>query len=151
MSSEYLKKNLKKLNNMIRDGIRDASIKEFKSIITADKYPIIQGNLPINPFAENLVKLVKNVYKSLKNCYEDKTVSKVILDNLNKFNNEVEKLLENKKELNDEERKQFKRDFTFIKKNIDNGIDNGDIDFKTFKKKLTSVYKKLLKGEDKEK
>ena len=29
--------------------------------------------------------------------------------------------------------------------------DNGDIDMKNFKKKLTSVYKKLLKGDDKEK
>ena len=38
-----------------------------------------------------------------------------------------------------------------LKKNIDNGIDSGDIDFKAFKKKLTSVYKKLLKGDDKEK
>ena len=34
-----------------------------------------------------------------------------------------------------------------LKKNID----NGEIDFKAFKKKLTLVYKKLLKGEDKEK
>ena len=136
---------------MIKDGIKGASINEFKKIISLDKYPIIQGALPINPFAENLVKLVKNVYKSLKNCYEDKTVSKVILDNLNKFNNEIEKLMEKAKELNDDERKQFKRDFTFIKKNIDNGIDTGDIDFKAFKKKLTSVYKKLLTGDDKEK
>ena len=136
---------------MVRNGIKNASINEFKKIMSLDKYPIIQGALPINSFAENLVKLVKNVYKSLKNCYEDKTVSKVILDNLNKFNDEIEKVMENHKELNDEERKQLKRDFTFIKKNIDNGIDNGDIDFKNFKKKMTSVYRKLLKGEDKEK
>ena len=147
LSSDYLKKNLKKLNNMIRDGIKEGSTKEFKKIISLEKYPIIQGSLPINPFAENLVKLVKNVYKSLKNCYEDNTVSKIILDNLNKFNNDIEKILEKVDELDDEERKQFKRDFTFIKKNID----NGDIDFKGFKKKLTSAYKPLLKGDDKEK
>jgi len=146
-SSEYLKKNLQKLNKMIKDGIKESSIDEFKKIINMDKYPIIQAQIPINPFAENLVKLVKNVYKSLKNCYEDKTISKIILDNLNMFNNELEKLMDSKKELNDDERKQFKRDFTFIKKNID----NGEIDFKAFKKKLTLVYKKLLKGDDKEK
>ena len=63
------------------------------------------------------------------------------------FNNELEKLMDSKKELNEDERKQFKKDFTFIKKNID----NGEIDFKAFKNKLTLVYKKLLKGEDKEK
>ena len=146
-SSEYLKKNLQKLNKMIKDGIKESSIGEFKKNINMDKYPIIQGQIPINPFAENLVKLVKNVYKSLKNCYEDKTISKIILDNLNMFNNEMEKLMDSKKELNDDERKQFKRDFTFIKKNID----NGEVDFKAFKKKLTLVYKKLLKGDDKEK
>ena len=147
-SSDYMTKNLKKLNNMIKEGIKNVSLNEFKKIITMDKYPIIQNKqLPMNQFAENLVKLVKNVYKSLKNCYEDKTISKIILDNLNIFNNELEKLMENKMELNEEERKQFKKDFTFIKRNID----NGDIDMKNFKKKLTSVYKKLLKGDDKEK
>ena len=146
-SSEYLSKNLQKLNKMITDGIKEASLDEFKKIISLDKYPIIHGAIPINPFAENLVKLVKNVYKSLKNCYEEKTISKIILDNLNMFNNELEKLMDSKKELNEDERKQFKKDFTFIKKNID----NGEIDFKVFKKKLTLVYKKLLKGDDKEK
>ena len=147
-SSDYMTKNLKKLNNMIKDGIKNVSLNEFKKIITMDKYPIIQNKqLPMNQFAENLVKLVKNVYKSLKNCYEDKTISKIILDNLNIFNNELEKLMDNKMELNEEERKQFKKDFTFIKRNID----NGDIDMKNFKKKLTSIYKKLLKGDDKEK
>jgi hypothetical protein len=145
-SKEYLEKNILKLKDMIQSGINESSLDEFKKIITSEKYPIInKGSLPINQFAESLVKLVKNVSKSLKNCYEDKTISKIILDSLNHFNNEVEKLLE-KKELNDEEeKKQFKKDFLFIKKNIDNGID--DIDFKGFKKKLTTVYKKLLPKE----
>ena len=111
-----------------------------------EKYPIIEGTLPINPFATNLVKLVKNVNKSLKHCYENETVSKIILDNLNLFDEELEKLIENKKELNGEEKKQFKKDFVFIRKNIDNEIE--DIDFKGFKKKINTFYKK---GEDKEK
>ena len=141
-SKDYLDKNLDKLTNMIKEGIDEASLDEFKKIITAEKYPTVKDKLPINPFAQSLVKLVGGVNKSLKNCYEDKTISKIILDNLNNFNNEAEKLIENKKELNDEEKKQFKKDFLFIKKNIDNGIE--DIDFKSFKKKLTAAYKKLL-------
>ena len=145
-AKDYLDKNLEKLTNMIKDGINNSSIEEFKKIITAEKYPTVKDDkLPINPFAQSLVKLVGGVNKSLKNCYEDKTISKIILDNLNNFNNEAEKLIENKKELNDEEKKQFKKDFLFIKKNIDNGIE--DIDFKSFKKKLTSSYKKLLPKE----
>ena len=146
LSSEFMEKNLLKLNNMIKEGIYESSINEFKNIISLENYPIIKGSLPINPFAENLVKLVKNVNKSLKHCYDDETISKIILDNLNLFNEELEKLLENKKELTGEEKKQFKKDFTFIKKNIDNGID--DIDFKGFKNKLNAIYKK---GEEKEK
>ena len=141
-SKDYLDKNLDKLTNMIKEGIDEASLDEFKKIITAEKYPTVKDKLPINPFAQSLVKLVGGVNKSLKNCYEDKIISKIILDNLNNFNNEAEKLIENKKELNDEEKKQFKKDFLFIKKNIDNGIE--DIDFKSFKKKLTAAYKKLL-------
>ena len=141
-SKDYLDKNLDKLTNMIKEGIDEASLDEFKKIITAEKYPTVKDKLPINPFAQSLVKLVGGVNKSLKNCYEDKSISKIILDNLNNFNNEAEKLIENKKELNDEEKKQFKKDFLFIKKNIDNGIE--DIDFKSFKKKLTAAYKKLL-------
>jgi hypothetical protein len=149
LAKEYLEKNLLKLNNMIKEGIYDSSINEFKKIISLDKYPIVKGSLPINPFAENIVKLVKNVNKSLKNCYEDETISKIILDNLNIFNDELEKLMDNKKELNGEEKKQFKKDFTFIRKNIDNGVD--EIDFKGFKKKLNAIHKKGDKGDDKDK
>ena len=147
LASDYMQKNLQKLNNMIKEGIYESSINEYKKIISSEKYPIAKGSLPINPFAENIVKLVKNVNKSLKHCYEDKTISKIILDNLNIFIDELEKsTAENKKELNAEEKKQFKRDFTFIRKNIDKDIE--DIDFKGFKKKLNAISKK---GEDKEK
>jgi len=149
LAKEYLEKNLLKLNNMIKEGIYDSSINEFKKIISLDKYPVVKGSLPINPFAENIVKLVKNVNKSLKHCYEDETISKIILDNLNIFNDELEKIMDNKKELNGEEKKQFKKDFTFIRKNIDNGID--EIDFKGFKKKLNAIHKKGDKGDDKDK
>ena len=146
-ASDYMQKNLQKLNNMIKEGIYESSINEYKIIISSEKYPIAKGSLPINPFAENIVKLVKNVNKSLKHCYEDETISKIILDNLNIFIDELEKsTAENKKELNAEEKKQFKRDFTFIRKNIDKDIE--DIDFKGFKKKLNAISKK---GEDKEK
>ena len=148
-SEEYLEKNLLKLTNMINEGINESILNEFKKIISLDKYPTVKGNLPINAFAESLIKLVKNLSKSLKNCYEDKTTSKIILDGLNIFNTEVDKLLEVRKEMNEEEKKQFKKDFMFIKKNIDKDIE--DIDFKAFKKKLTSVYKRILKGDDKEK
>ena len=147
LASDYIQKNLQKLNNMIKEGIYESSINEYKKIISSEKYPIAKGSLPINPFAENIVKLVKNVNKSLKHCYEDETISKIILDNLNIFIDELEKsTAENKKELNAEEKKQFKRDFTFIRKNIDKDIE--DIDFKGFKKKLNAISKK---GEDKEK
>ena len=143
-SQEYLDKNLLKLKNLIQDGINENSLNEFKKIINYEKYPVIskenKGNLAINIFALNLVKLVNNVNKSLKYNLEDKVISKIFLDDLNNFNAEIEKLLD-KKELNDEEEKtQFKRDFMFIKKNIDNGIE--DID--KFKKKLTSVYKNII-------
>ena len=147
LASDYMQKNLQKLNNMIKEGIYESSINEYKKIISSEKYPIAKGSLPINPFAENIVKLVKNVNKSLKHCYEDETINKIILDNLNIFIDELEKsTAENKKELNAEEKKQFKRDFTFIRKNIDKDIE--DIDFKGFKKKLNAISKK---GEDKEK
>ena len=143
-SQEYLDKNLLKLKNLIQDGINENSLNEFKKIINYEKYPVIskenKENLEINIFALNLVKLVNNVNKSLKYNLEDKIISKIFLDNLNNFNAKIEKLLD-KKELNDEEEKtQFKRDFMFIKKNIDNGIE--DID--KFKKKLTSVYKNII-------
>ena len=144
-SKDYLEKNILKLNNMIQSGVNESSLDEFKKIITSEKYPIDKGHLSINPFAENLVKLVKNVNKSLKDCYEDKIISKIILDNLNDYNNELEKLLE-KKELTDEdERTQFKKDFIFIRKNIDKNID--DIDFKGFKKRLNNIYKKIIPKE----
>ena len=149
-AKDFLDKNLLKLTNMIQGGIKEASLDEFTKIINLEKYPVPKNSsLPINDFATNLVKLVAGVYKSLKNCYEDKTISKIILDCLNNYNTELEKILE-KKELNtEEEKKIFKKDFAFIRKNIDKGIE--DIDFKSFKKKFVSIYKKLLPKNDKEK
>ena len=145
-SKDYLDKNLLKLNNMIQDGVKISSIEEFKKIITQEKYPTASGKLAVNSFALNLVKLVKSVNNSLKDCYEDKTISKIILDSLGNFYTEIEKLLEEKKELNDkDDKKQFKRDFVFIKNNIDKEID--EIDFKAFKKKIVSLYKKFLPKE----
>ena len=49
----------------------------------------------------------------------------------------------------EKKKNNLKKDFTFIRKNIDKGID--DIDFKGFKKKLNEIHKKGDKGEDKDK
>ena len=135
---DYLDNNLLKLNNMIQNGINASPLEEFKKIITAEKYPIVDKAR--NQFALSLVKMIASVHKPLKNCYEDKDISKLILDNLNYFNNEVEKLLEKKEMTDDNEKEQFRKDFVFIRKNIDNGID--DIDFKGFKKKILAFSKK---------
>ena len=141
LSSDYLQKNLQKLTYMIKIGIYESSINEFKKIISFEKYPIAKGDLPVNQFALNLVILVRNVCEPLIHCCGDETVSKIFLDNLNLFNKEIEKSMENKKVLNEEEKKQFKRDFIFIKKNINIGNENSD--FKGFKNKLTNIYQKL--------
>ena len=148
-SEEFLQKNLQKLSNMINEGINEFSINEFKKIISLEKYPTVKGSIPFNNFAQGLLKLIKNMNKTLKNCYEDKIINKIISDGLNLFIIEIDKLLEGKKEMNEEEKKQFKNDFLFIKKNIDKDME--DIDLKAFKKKLTNTYKKILKGDDKEK
>ena len=144
-SQEYLDNNLLKLKNMIQSGINESSLNEFKKIINSDKYPIInKGNSSVNSFALNLVKLVNNVNKSLQYNLEDKIISKIFLDNLNNFNNEIEKILDKKILNNEEEKEQFKRDFVFIKKNIDKNIDNGIEDIDKFKRKLTSIYKNII-------
>ena len=140
LSKEYMQKNLFKLMNVIKEGIYESSINEFKKIISLEKYPIVEGDVPVNSFALKLIILVNDVYKALKHCYENDIVSKIILDNLNLFCRELEKLFENKKELSGEEKKQFKRDFIFIRKNIDIRIE--DIDFKGFKKEINSLYRK---------
>ena len=149
-AKDFLDKNLLKLNNMIQGGIKEASLDELTKIINLEKYPAPKNSsLPINDFATNLVKLVAGVSKSLRNCYEDKIISKIILDCLNNYNSELEKILEKKEFNTEEEKKIFKKDFAFIRKNIDKGIE--DIDFKSFKKKFVSIYKKLLPKNDKEK
>ena len=142
LANEYLEKNILKINQMIKSGVIDSSIEEFKKIIQAEKYPKFEGELPINLFAVNLIKSIKYVYTALKFSYDEETISKLILDNLNDFNEKFGEALQKKEELDDEEKKLFKKDVVFIKKNIDNGID--EVDFKNFKKKFTSIYKKLL-------
>ena len=67
--------------------------------------------------------------------------------NLESFVNEIENKINDIIIEGDDEKKQFKKDFVFIKKNIDNNID--DLNLENFKNKITIISKKFFPKEKK--
>ena len=133
----------KKIEELLSESCINLCLNDFNNIINNFKYPIPFNNeLPINNFASNLVKMTKSIYKNMFGIYDNLFIQEIMVKNLDRFANEMENILNGKEIEGIEEKKQFKKDLIFIKKNIDSGIDIFEL--KSFKNKISSLYKKIV-------
>ena len=141
--SKEVKKNCEaKIKEMINVGIVIASLDEFKAEMNKESYTIPSQ---VNEFAMIVVKRTKAIYTVIKNIFDDSFVVSVFEDSMNQFVEGVEDVMMTSKELStEEEKKQFKRDFLFIKKYINQPPIDELLEMKSFKKRISSVYKKIL-------
>ncbi len=141
-------KNLKsKINQLTQESIQ-ICLQKFNNIILGKNYPIVNNpNLPINDFALTLIKYVKAIYRDSLNSFDLEFIKEMLKNNLDNFSNEIEKKINGYIIENDDEKKQFKKDFVFIKKNIDNNIE--DLNLENFKNKITIISKKFSPKEKK--
>lgn len=141
--SKEVKKNCEaKIKEMINIGIVTASLDEFKAEMNKDTYTIPSQ---VNQFAMIVVKRTKAIYTVIKNIFDDSFVVNVFEDSMNQFVEGVEQIMETSKEISsEEEKKQFKKDFLFIKKYINQPPIDELLEMKSFKKRISSVYKKVL-------
>ena len=141
--SKEVKKNCEaKIKEMINIGIVTASLDEFKAEMNKDSYTIPSQ---VNEFAMIVVKRTKAIYTVIKNIFDDSFVVSVFEDSMNQFVEGAEDIMITSKELStEEEKKQFKKDFLFIKKYINQPPIDELLEMKSFKKSISSVYKKIL-------
>ena len=143
LMNNILKLNEKKIEELLSESCINLCLNDFNNIINNFKYPIPFNNeLPINNFASNLVKMTKSIYKNMFGIYDNLFIQEIMVKNLDRFANEMENILNGKEIEGIEEKKQFKKDLIFIKKNIDSGIDIFEL--KSFKNKISSLYKKIV-------
>jgi len=141
-------KSLKnKINQLTQQSLQEC-IHKFIKIINGKNYPIVNNpELPINEFALSLIKIVKAIYRATINSFGKEYIKDMLKKNLESFVNEIENKINDIIIEGDDEKKQFKKDFVFIKKNIDNNID--DLNLENFKNKITIISKKFFPKEKK--
>ena len=141
--NNILNLNEKKIEELLSESCINLCLNDFNKLINNNNYQIPFNNeLPINNFASNLVKMTKSIYKNMFGIYDNLFIKEIMIKNLDRFANEMEKILNGKEIEGIEEKKQFKKDLIFIKKNIDSGIEFFQL--KNFKNKISMLYKKYV-------
>ena len=140
-----------KIVEMIREGCVNASVELFREI-DFDNYPNSKSTNQVNQFAIVLMQRIKAMFTAVNEIFEKEFVVKAFESNLDIFAEEIKKILDNVIEIpGEEEKKQFKRDFLVIKKNINAGPMESIIELKAFKKKISGIYTKFIPKDKKAK
>ena len=121
-ASQNIKDCLNMSKKKVEDLIDNHCIKENLDKLHEIKLPyynVISGDVRLNEYVLEYVSSLKDIYTSMTNCYEEKFMKEMIKKALDKFFDEFENYIIHGKKIEDENcLKQFKRDMTFFKKNL---------------------------------
>ena len=82
-------------------------------------YNVISGDVPVNDYCMSYVSILKDIYESMNNCYEENFIKEMMNKALDDFFAKFEDYILHGKKIEDENcLKQFRRDMIFLKKNI---------------------------------
>ena len=105
-------------------------------------YNVISGDVPVNEYSIYYVSILKDIYESMINCYEDNFIKEMMNKALDDFFNKFEDYILHGKKIEDENcLKQFKRDMIFLKKNL---IFITIIDLTELKNRIDNINKSVL-------
>ena len=105
-------------------------------------YNVISGDFPVNEYAINYVSSLKDIYNSMLNSYEETFIIEMINKSLEEFFDKFEDYIFHGKKIEDENcLKQFKRDMTFLKKNL---VFIKIIDLTGIKDRIDNINKSVL-------
>ena len=105
-------------------------------------YNVISGDVPVNEYCIYYVSILKDIYESMINCYEDNFIKEMMNKALDDFFNKFEDYILHGKKIEDENcLKQFKRDMIFLKKNL---IFITIIDLTELKNRIDNINKSVL-------
>ena len=105
-------------------------------------YNVISGDVPVNEYCIYYVSILKDIYESMINCYEENFIKEMMNKALDDFFNKFEDYVLHGKKIEDENcLKQFKRDMIFLKKNL---IFITIIDLTELKNRIDNINKSVL-------
>ena len=131
----------KKIEDLIQERCINDSLKELEKI-NLPNYNIAEDDVRINNYSLNLVSLIKTLYDSMLNSYDEYFIVDTIKNALKKFFDKFEEFILKGEKIEDiESLKQFKKDTIFLKKNLPSlTLVNMD----EFKIKIDNINKKVL-------
>ena len=130
-----------KIINLIDIHCVESSLKELEKI-SLPNYSIAEGDVPVNSYALIIVKLLKSIYESMLNAYEETFIVSTIRSSFEKFLTRLENFIFKGQKIEDEQcLTQFRKDMIFMKKNISSLT---LIDSSEFKSRIENMMKKVL-------
>ena len=105
-------------------------------------YNVISGDVPVNEYCIYYVSILKDIYESMLNCYEENFIKEMMNKALDDFFDKFEDYVLHGKKIEDENcLKQFKRDMIFLKKNL---VFITIMDLTELKNRIDNINKSVL-------
>jgi hypothetical protein len=155
--NESLDLSKKKIEEILNNNCVDEALKQLDKIQLPNyNIPEKGSEVPVNEYVYTFVSAMKIIYDSMLNCYETDFMAKIFQPAIVKFFDKFEYFIFHGKLIQEEKcLKQFRKDMTFLKKNL-NFINI--LDLSETKSRIDNINKKVLpdymlktkkKGEDK--
>lgn len=141
--NEALDLSKKKIEEIIYNNCIDESLKLLEKIQLPNyNVPDKNSDVPVNEYVYTLISVMKIIYDSMIGSYETEFIVKTFKPAIIKFFDKFEYFIFHGKVIEDEKcLKQFRKDMTFLKKNL-NFINVFDIS--EMKSRIDNINKKVL-------
>ena len=141
--NESLDLSKKKIEEILNNNCVEEALNQLNKI-TLPNYNIPEENseVPVNQYVYIFISSMKIIYESMLNCYEVDFMAKIFQPAIVKFFDKFEYFIFHGTKIQDEKcLKQFRKDMTFLKKNLNfiNIFDLNDI-----KARIDNINKKVL-------
>ena len=141
--NEALDLSKKKIEEIIYNNCIDESLKLLEKIQLPNyNIPDKDSDVPVNDYVYTFISVMKIIYDSMIGSYETEFIVKIVKPAVVKFFDKFEYFIFHGKVIEDEKcLKQFRKDMTFLKKNLNfiNVFDMNEI-----KSRIDNINKKVL-------
>ena len=108
----------KRIKEILNQECLTESMNKLKQI-KLPNYNMVSGDVPVKDYALTFVSSLRDIYESMINSYEESFVKEMTNKALEAFFDNFEKFIFHGQKIEEENcLKQFKRDMTFLKKNL---------------------------------
>ena len=141
--NESLDLSKKKIEEILNNNCINEALKQLDNIQLPNyNIPEKGSEVPVNQYVYTFISSMKIIYDSMLNCYESDFMAKILQPAIVKFFDKFEYFIFHGKLIEDEKcLKQFRKDMTFLKRNLNfiNIFDVTDI-----KSRIDNINKKVL-------